>query len=83
MNYALIENRIVTNLIWLYEGNAHEFPNAVPIGERPVAIGDSYAGGVFTRDGEPVLTETERLAAEVSEYDAALTEIETALGVNA
>lgn len=83
MNYALIENGAVVNLIWLYEGNAQEFPNAVAIGERPVAIGDSYAGGVFTRDGEPVLTETERLAAEVAEYDAALTEIETALGVNA
>lgn len=83
MNYALIENGIVANLIWLYEGNAHEFPDAVPLGGRPVAIGDSYADGVFTRGGEPVLTETERLAAEVSEYDAALTEIETALGVNA
>ena len=82
MNYALIENGVVINLIWLYEGNAHEFPNAVALGDRPVAIGDSYQNGVFSRDGEPVLTEAERLAAEVAEYDAALTEIATALGVD-
>ena len=82
MNYALIENGVVINLIWLYEGNAQEFPNAVPLGGRPVGIGDSYADGVFTRGGEPVLTEAERLSAEVAEYDAALTEIATALGVD-
>lgn len=74
MNYALIENRIVTNLIWLYEGNAHEFPNAVPTGDRPVAIGDAYADGAFYRDGERVLTAVEQAVADV------LAEIEEALG---
>ena len=82
MNYAMIENGLVTNLIWLHPGNAADFPNAVPLGDRPVGIGDSYQNGVFSRDGEPVLTYAERLEAEVAEYDAALTEIETALGVN-
>ena len=28
MNYALIENGVVTNLIWLYPANAAEFPGA-------------------------------------------------------
>ena len=63
MNYALIENGVVVNLIWLYEGNAHEFPNAVPTGDRPVGIGDSYTDGHFYRDSAEVLTPAEELAA--------------------
>lgn len=47
MNYALIENGIVANLIWLHEGNADEFPAAVAIGEQMVAIGDAYKDGRF------------------------------------
>lgn len=78
MNYAIIENGVVVNVIvGLPEGM-----DGVPLGDRPVGIGDLYADGVFTHGGVPVLTETERLAAEVAEYDAALTEIETALGVS-
>ena len=30
MNYALIENGVVPNLIWLYSGNEADFPSAVP-----------------------------------------------------
>ena len=30
MNYALIENGVVTNLIWLYPANAADFPWAAP-----------------------------------------------------
>lgn len=54
MNYALIENGIVTNLIYLHPMNADEFPNAVEIGDLPIAIGDSYADGKFYRNGEEV-----------------------------
>ena len=42
MNYALIENNVVINIIWLADRNAHEFPNAVKLGDRPVGIGDTY-----------------------------------------
>ena len=52
MNYALIENGVVTNLIWLYSGNEADFPSAVPCGELPVAIGDTYDGQDFYRGGE-------------------------------
>ena len=52
MNYALIENGVVTNLIWLYSGNEADFPSAVPCGELPVAIGDTYDGQDFYRDGK-------------------------------
>lgn len=60
MNYALVENGVVTNLIWLYPGNAGDFPTAVPMGDVPAAIGDTYADGVFYRDGKPVETLAQR-----------------------
>lgn len=56
MNYALIENGIVANVIWLYSGNADEFPNAVPMNDIPAGIGDSYVDGVFYRGGERILS---------------------------
>lgn len=57
MNYALIENGTVINLIWLHPMNESEFPNAVSIGELPVMIGDSYVDGKFYREGEEVVIE--------------------------
>lgn len=75
MNYALIENGLVTNLIWLHPGNAADFPSAVPLGDIPAAIGDTYSGGAFYRDGERVLSIAEQLAAA----QAALAEIAEAL----
>ena len=74
MNYALIENGIVTNIIWLYETNADEFPTAVKLGDRPVGIGDTYTDGKFYRDGVEVLTPMEQAQAEITEYKAALHE---------
>lgn len=76
MNYALIENGIVANLIWLNESNADDFPSAVPIGDRPVAIGDAYAHGAFTRDGKPVLTPLEEAGKTIAALDAAVVDLE-------
>ena len=70
MNYALIENGKVINVIWLADKNANDFPNAVKLNDRPVAIGDTYDGEKFYRDGVEVLTETERLQAELAEANA-------------
>ena len=56
MNYALIENGVVTNMIWLYSANAGDFPTAVPCGDVPVAIGDTYDGQDFYREGEKVVS---------------------------
>ena len=56
MNYAIVENGIVTNVIWLYSGNAADFPSAVPCRDIPVAIGDTYDGEHFYRDGEQVVS---------------------------
>lgn len=72
MNYALIENGVVTNIIWLYETNADEFPNAVELGERQVEIGDTYEDGKFFRDGAEVLTAEEAAQLEAVTYAAAL-----------
>ena len=54
--YAILDGGIVTNIIWVCASNADEFPGAVYVGNRPVAIGDQYLDGVFTRDGVLVLT---------------------------
>lgn len=72
MNYALIENGIVTNIIWLYETNAEEFPSAVKLGERQVEIGDTYEDGKFFREGTEVLTAEEAAQLEAVTYAEAL-----------
>lgn len=61
MNYALIENGIVTNVIWLYPGNASEFPNAFPVDGRSVEPGDTYSDGRFYRNGELVNSSSEQI----------------------
>ena len=78
MNYALVENGIVTNIISLNDRNASDFPAAVKLGDRPVAIGDTYADGKFYRDGNEVLTELEIAQLESETYKTAL----QTLGVN-
>ena len=60
MNYAVIENGVVVNVI---VGPLPEGMEGVALNDRPVAIGDSYTDGVFTRNGEPVLTPAERISA--------------------
>ena len=72
MNYALIENGVVSNLIWLYPANAAEFPGAVPLGDVPAAIGDAWDGEHFWRNGERVLPAAERAAAEAQDMLSAL-----------
>lgn len=72
MDYALIENGVVTNVIWLYPGNASDFPNAVPMGDIPAGIGDTYEDGVFYRNGERVLTLQEQMQKEAADMQEAL-----------
>lgn len=79
MNYALIENNIITNIIWLYSGNASDFPNAVPLGDVPAGIGDTYEDGVFYRDGERILTNEELLLKQNIEKDEIIAELDAAI----
>lgn len=56
MRYAIITDGVVTNVIILYPGNAGDFQTAVPCGDVPVAIGDTYDGQDFYREGEKVVS---------------------------
>lgn len=55
MNYALIENGIVVNIIYLHPMNADEFTNAVSFGDLPIQIGDTYTNRKFYRDGVEII----------------------------
>lgn len=79
MNYALIENGLVANMIWLHPENAEDFPNAVPMDDLPVDIGDTYSEGVFYRNGEKVLSFADQMQIETTDMQSAL----NLLGVNA
>ena len=59
MNYAIVENGVVINVIYLHDMNRDEFPNAIQLNDVPACIGDTYADGEFYRDGIPVLTPAE------------------------
>lgn len=72
MNYALVENGIATNIIWLNERNEAEWPNAVRLYDRMVEVGDTYDGEKFRRDGAEVLTAAEAAQQEAAQYAAAL-----------
>ena len=72
MNYAVVEEGLVSNVIWLNDSNADEFPNAVPLGDVPAGIGDTYAGAHFYRDGERVRTLLEQAQAQAQDMRAAL-----------
>lgn len=72
MNYALIENGVVTNIIWLYSANAGDFPTAVPCVDVPVAIGDTYDGQDFYREGARVLSPVEQARKDAEDMEAAL-----------
>ena len=79
MNYALIENGIVDNIIWLYPHNASDFPNATPIGDLLVSIGDEYIDGSFYRNGELVLTCESMLRQQLVEKEFMIAELDSAL----
>ena len=78
---ALIENGAVANMLWCSDSEP-ETATLVNPADHPVAIGDTYSDGKFYRDGEEILTPLEEALKKNAEYESALTEIETALGVN-
>ena len=49
MNYAIVEDGTVVNVIWLLPANAAEFPGAVPLNGIPAGIGDTWDGTDFYR----------------------------------
>lgn len=72
MRYAIITDGIVTNVIILYPGNAADFPSAMPCGDVPAAIGDTWDGEHFYRAGEQVLAPLEQAQKDAEDMQAAL-----------
>lgn len=72
MRYAIITDGVVTNVIILYPGNAADFPTAVPCGDVPVAIGDTWDGQDFYREGARVLSPVEQARKDAEDMQAAL-----------
>lgn len=77
---AVMENGIVLNVIWCRDSQMETDTLKSP-GERPVGIGDTYADGKWFREGVEILTPLEEAEKKNREYEAALSEIEAALGV--
>lgn len=78
---AIITDGVVTNMIWCNDAMQETDNRKDPMG-RPVGIGDTFRGGKFYRDGVEILTPLEEALKKNAEYEAALSEIESALGVN-
>lgn len=72
MKYALIENGVVVNVIWLSPANAGDFSGVVALNGRAVSIGDTYADGTFYHGGDAVRSELEIVRAENEDMRAAL-----------
>lgn len=72
MQYAIIEEGIVENVMVLYPSNAADFPEAVFCGELPVMIGDTYDGEQFYRNSEQVVVPQLRSSEEMEDMQAAL-----------
>lgn len=70
MNYAVIRGGVVVNMIVIAPYNTADFPEAVPVGDKPVGIGDEYRDGKFWRDGAEVLSPAEAELAGLNEYYA-------------
>lgn len=78
---ALVENGVVVNVLWCSDREL-ETEMLIDTADRPVAIGDSYESGKFYRNGEEVLTPLQAAMKKNAEYEAAMSEIEAALGVS-
>lgn len=67
-------------MLWCSD-NQPETDTLIDPGDHPVIIGDTYSNGKFYRDGVEILTPLEEALKQNAEYEAALSEIEEALGV--
>ena len=70
MNYAIVEDGIVTNIVVLYPMGAKDFPEAVPCGDVPVFVGYRDEGEHFYRAGKRVLTPLEQARKDIESTQA-------------
>lgn len=57
MNYALLDNGIVTNIIWINPEQQGDFPNGAPTNDLPILPSDEYKDGKFYRYGKEITPE--------------------------
>ena len=77
---AVLENSLISNIIWCSDHQTETDQLKDPA-DRPVGIGDTYTGVKWYRDDVEILTPLEDAMAQIVAYEAALSKIETALGV--
>jgi len=70
MRAAIVDNCVVTNIIIISDGYNG---SAIPTGELPVAIGDTYDGTDFWRNGEKVTVQQPETSEELEEVIDILT----------
>ena len=76
MRYALVENGVCVNIIVLLPYSAaRDFPNAYPIDNIPVQIGDYLDRGVWMRNGQKVLTYAEENQAKIESIQSVLDDL--------
>lgn len=78
---AVVDGNTVTNIIWCDAMQPETDVWKDPM-DRPISIGDTYSDGKWYRGGVEILTPLEEALKKNAEYEAALSEIESALGVN-
>lgn len=70
-NMAVIENGVITNILWCDDGIA-ENETQKNIEDRLVEVGDTFENGKFFHNGVEVLTQQEILILENAEMREAL-----------
>lgn len=79
MDYAIVENGTVTNVVVLKQKDLPYFPDAVLIPEGTLTgIGDQYKDGKFYRDGEEITSQPWQ-AAEMQRLSNLLIETQQAI----
>lgn len=73
---ARIQNGVVTNIEWVSD-SAVETSDLKNVYDVHIRVGDTYSNGRYYRDGVKILSFRERTQNMVTDYDAALTEIES------
>ena len=73
---ARIQNGVVVNIEWVADDTV-ESDTLKNIYDLHIRIGDTYSNSRYYRDGNRVLSFRERVANMVTDYDNALTEIES------
>ena len=77
MNYAIIEDEVVVEILYLTSEQLVNYPNAVCIDNYAVQVGDSYINGKFYQEVLPLHSLEYQLIAAQEDLIDAKTALET------